>query len=377
MKDLSTWIDVDLTAIKANVKATSQIAGTPIMAVVKANGYGHGAVPVAKAAGEAGASWFAVARGEEAFELREGGLGQPILVFGHVPRDLLARAISEGISLTIWEADQIDAVASAASLAGAQAKIHLKVDTGMSRLGVQVNEAVSIAQRIINRSALELEGIYTHFARADEAKTLTTEAQLILFDEVLQSLETRPKFVHAANSAAGIRHDRSRYDLIRLGIALYGLHPSNATQLDDRYRPALAWKSRLLRIEELESGRGVSYGHEYRTQKRERIGTVAVGYADGFRRIMGNQVIVDGRIVPVVGRVCMDLCMVQLDDAPGAQTGDEAVVIGEQGGQQISAEQVAELWGTINYEVTCGISARVPRIYSIKAVREMKREWPT
>jgi alanine racemase len=376
MVDLSTWVDVDLTAVMANVRATAEITDAPIMAVVKAGGYGHGAVEVAKAASEAGASWFAVARGAEAFELREAGIAEPVLVFGHVPHDQLARAVLERISMTVWDARQIEAAASAAKLAGEPAKIHLKVDTGMSRLGVQVSEAPTLAQQIVDRQGLELEGIFTHFARADEAESLPSEAQITLFEDVLQSLKSRPNFIHAANSAAGMRHARSRYDLVRLGIALYGLHPSSATQLDERFRPALVWKSRLLRVDELEAGRGVSYGHEYRTKRRERIGTVAVGYADGYRRITGNQMLVRGSIVPVVGRVCMDLCMVQLDNAPAAEPGDEVVLIGEQEDQRISAEQVADIWGTINYEVTCGISSRVPRIYRTTVRTEVTREWP-
>jgi alanine racemase len=376
MKDLSTWAEIDLSAIQANVKATAGITETPIMAVVKADGYGHGAVPAAQAASEAGAAWFGVARGEEAFELRHGGIQEPILVFGHVSHDLLARTVAEGISIALWDARQLDAVASAAKLAGKPAQIHLKVDTGMSRLGVRASEAAELAQQILDRQGLDLEGIFTHLARADEADKNPTDTQIALFDEALQSIGTRPNLIHAANSAAALRHKRSRYDVVRLGIALYGLHPSKATQLEEGFQPALAWKSRLLKVEQLEAGRGLSYGHEYVTQERERIGTVAVGYADGFRRTGGNQVLIAGELVPVVGRVCMDMCLVQLDSAPAAQAGDEVVLIGEQGGKRISAEQVAERWGTINYEVTCGIGSRVPRTYTIATEMEITGEYP-
>ncbi len=211
-----------------------------------------------------------------------------------------------------------------------------------------------------------LEGVFTHFARADEADPETTQAQLESFQSVIASLEAhdlRPALVHSANSAAGLAFPDAWFDMLRVGIAMYGLHPSADRRLPAVFRPALSWKSSLAMVKRLPAGRGVSYGHVYQTDSEERIGTIPVGYADGYRRVEGNHVLVAGREVPVVGRVTMDQIMVQLDSVPEAEVGDEVALIGIQDGRAISAEDVAEAWGTINYEVTSGISKRVPRVY--------------
>jgi alanine racemase len=209
--------------------------------------------------------------------------------------------------------------------------------------------------------------MFTHFARADESDPQFTQWQQDIFQGTIADLEAhslRPRWVHAANSAASLTHPTATYDMIRLGISLYGLHPSNNCPNPPQIRPALSWKSVLSQVKRLPAGRGVSYGHIYRTQSEERIGTVPVGYADGFRRTAGNQVLVGGRRVLVVGRVCMDQVMVQLDAVPGAREGDEVVLIGEQGEERLTAEDLAVAWRTINYEVVSGIGSRVPRLYS-------------
>jgi alanine racemase len=274
--------------------------------------------------------------------------------------------VAAGVSLTVWSAEQIQAIAEIAAQLKIPAKLHLKVDTGMSRLGVQLPGAVELARSIRIHPNLNFEGIFTHFARADESDPEPTEFQLEGFRSLVESLEKldlRPAVVHSANSAAGLAFPRSWFDLIRAGIAMYGLQPSEARPLPRAFRPALSWKSVLSMVKTLPPGRGVSYGHVYRTDHEERIGTVPVGYADGFRRVEGNRVLVAGKEVPIVGRVTMDQIMLQLDSVPNAQVGDEVVLIGVQGDAGISAEQVARRWGTINYEVTSGISRRVPRIY--------------
>lgn len=336
------------------------------MAVVKANAYGHGAVAVSRAALKAGATWLAVARVEEALELREAQIDAPILILGYTPPEQVDAMVAAGVSLTVWSADQIQSIAEIAAELKIPAKLHLKVDTGMSRLGVQLQGAVELARAISTHPDLNLEGVFTHFARADESDPETTEFQLEGFRSLVNSLEKldlRPDLVHSANSAAGLAFPRSWFDLIRVGIAMYGLQPSEARPLPGAFRPALSWKSSLSMVKTLPPGRGVSYGHVYRTDHEERIGTIPVGYADGFRRVEGNRVLVAGKEVPVVGRVTMDQIMVQLDSVPKAQVGDEVVLIGVQGDASISAEDVARRWGTINYEVTSGISRRVPRIY--------------
>jgi alanine racemase len=362
----ATWAEVDLKVIEANVGYVCSETDAQVMAVVKANGYGHGAVPVAHAAAEGGATWFAVARDTEAMELRQAGLDQPILLLGPAAPERLVSLVSAGVSLTVWGIEQAEAASIAAGIAGKPARLHLNVDTGMSRLGVQSSEAVEIAKRLLRIPDLTLEGVYTHFARADEADQEPTDDQARLFRQLLANFDhegmARP-LIHAANSAATLQRPSDHFDLVRLGIAMYGLAPSEACPLPEQLRPALAWKSRLSQVKVLPPGRGVSYGHKYVTQGNERIGTVPVGYADGLRRVEGNEVLVGGVRVPVVGRVCMDQCLVQLDGVPSAVEGDEVALIGSQGDAQISAEEIGSRWGTINYEVVCGIGARVPRYY--------------
>ena len=362
----STWVEIDLGAIENNIRQIVHLTGTQVMAVVKANAYGHGAVPVARAALHAGATWCGVARIEEALELRRGGLDCPILLLGYTPPQRLDEAIIEGISLTVWNAEQVEQASQAATRSGRTAHLHLKVDTGMSRLGVQVAGAPALAKQLATTPGIVLEGVFTHFAKADESDPSTTDNQEARFQSVLHSLQAngvQPTIVHAANSAASLTRSSACFDMLRAGIAIYGLHPSSECPLPDSFRPALSWKSVLSMVKVLPPGRGLSYGHEYFTRGNEHIGTIPVGYADGFRRTQGNQVLVGGQLAPIVGRVCMDQVLVQLDNVLQAQEGDPVVLIGEQGGGRISAEQVAKRWATINYEVVCGIGPRVPRIY--------------
>jgi alanine racemase len=363
----SNWVEIDLAAVEENVRLIHKKTNLHIMAVVKANGYGHGAVQVARAAQRAGASWFGVARLEEALELRRAGLDHPVLLLGHTPPQRYEEAIVNQISLTVWDFDQVSEISQAANRVDQPARLHLKVDTGMSRLGVQPQDALKFARKIITTRNVLFEGLFTHFARADEADPKPTEAQEKIFQEVIRCLEDEGiqlPWLHAANSAASLTRPAGKENLVRAGIAIYGLHPSSQCPLPEGFRPALTWKSILSQVKTLPPGRGVSYGHIYVTSSHERIGTIPVGYADGFRRITANQVLVGGVKVPVVGRVCMDQALVQLDAVPQAKAGDEVVIIGSQGQNRISAEEVAARWGTINYEVVCGIGARVPRLYS-------------
>ncbi len=362
----STWVEIDLEAIRHHIAWFRAHSQAQVMAVVKANAYGHGMVPVARAALQAGATWCGVARIEEALLLRQAGIASPILTLGYLPPARLEEAITADISLTVWDEEQLNQIARAAERVGKDARLHLKVDTGMSRLGIQPEVASHLARRITRTRRVILEGLFTHFARADESDPATTDLQQQRFEEVLASLSRdgiRPSWVHASNSAASLTRPAAHYDLIRVGIAMYGLHPSPQCPLPSEFRPALTWKAVLSQVKVLPPGRGVSYGHTYVTSRWERIGTVPVGYADGFRRVKGNQVLVGGRCVPVVGRVCMDQIMVQLDEVPQARAGDEVVLIGRQGEAHLPAEEVAARWGTINYEVTCGIGGRVTRLY--------------
>ncbi len=362
----ATWVEIDLDAIRCNVRNVMALKGTKVMAVVKADGYGHGAIAVARAALQAGASWLGVARFEEAMELRLAGIQAPILLLGYLPPQKMAITIQNQISMTVWRVDQIEKIASIAQSLYTPAFLHLKIDSGMSRIGAQPEEVPLLGKTIASHPNLILEGIFTHFARADEQDPTPTLKQLDNFQQSLKKLESyrsEKTLIHTSNSAAAISPNYPAFDLVRLGIAMYGLHPSKEAPLPGSFKPALTWKTVLSHVKTLPSGRGVSYGHIYTTTKTERIGTLPVGYADGFRRWQGNQAIIHGNKVPVVGRVCMDQCMVQLDSVPDAQAGDEVILIGYQGSEHLSAEEVAATWGTINYEVVCGIGKRVPRIY--------------
>lgn len=362
----SNWLEIDRAAIAGNVRVLRQRTGVEIMAVVKANGYGHGIVPAARAALRGGATWCGVARVEEALELRKAGVDSPILVLGANAAGRLQEAIGERISMAVWDLRQVEAAAAAASGTNEGARLHLKVDTGMSRLGIAPERAVELADRIHSTAGVGFEGVFTHFARADEGDPTPTESQERLFGEVLSGLQAKglqPRWVHAANSAASLSRPSAFYNMVRAGIALYGLNPSPECRLPDGMRPALAWKAQLTQVRLSPPGRGISYGHVYVTQANERIGVAPVGYGDGYRRVPGNRVLVGGRQVPVVGRVCMDQIMIQLDSVPEAEEGDEVVLIGQQGEGRITVDELAERWGTFNYEVVCGLSARIPRVY--------------
>ncbi len=362
----SNWLEIDLTAIADNTRQCLKRTGVAVMAVVKANAYGHGLVPVARAARRAGAGWCGVARIDEALELRQGGVEGPILVLGATPLGRMQEAVAAQVSMAVWEAEQVEGAQAAAARAGQPARLHLKVDTGMTRLGIEPGGAVALARRIAAAPGVDFEGIFTHFARADERDSHPTAAQEALFREVIDGLQAgglRPRLIHAANSAAGLTRPSAWFDMVRVGIALYGLDPSQECRLPEGFRPALGWKTVLTQIRRTPPGRGVSYGHTYVTRSEERIGVAPVGYGDGYRRVPGNRVLVGGREVPVVGRVCMDQIMVLLDAVPQARVGDEVVLIGEQGGRRITVDDLAECWGTFNYEVVCGLSARVTRLY--------------
>lgn len=365
-REQSTWLEIDLSAIQDNLRLIKRETETPVMVVVKANGYGHGAVPVAAAALDAGASWCAIARADEAVELREGGLECPILMLGHHPPHRVGEMIDLGVSLTLWSEGQARAVQQAAQAVRRTARVHLKVDTGMSRLGVEPGQALDLIETLDEFPNLHLEGVFTHFATADEGDPGPADRQEERFLSLLDELEQagrRPELVHAANSAASLTRPRARFDLLRVGISLYGLDPSPECPLPEGFRPALTWKSVLSQVKTLPAGRGVSYGHIYTTQAEERIGTIPVGYADGYHRETGSSVLVRGIRVPVVGRVCMDQIMVNLDRVPEAQPGDEVVLVGSQGTASNTADDLARVWDSINYEVVCAVADRVPRYY--------------
>lgn len=369
MPNALTWVEVDLGAIRSNTQKLIGLAGgARLMAVVKANAYGHGAAAAGRAALAAGAAWLGVARAGEGLELRAAGLPAPILVLGYTPPALAAEAIAHDLTLAVFDRGCASAYAAAARAQGRTARVHVKVDSGMGRLGVLPAEAPGLAQALCDLEGLAVEGLFTHFAAADVADPASTRAQIAAFDGVLGALSAagrRPPLVHAANSAGVLAHPAARYDLVRSGIALYGLDPSDDVPCPPGLRPALTWKAQVAQVKTLPTGHGVSYGPEYVTRAAETVAVLPVGYADGFRRVPKNvnEVLVGGQRAPVRGRVCMDQIVVGVSHVPGVRQGDEVVLLGRQGSEQIRAEDVARRWGTINYDVTSGIMARVERVY--------------
>ena len=362
----SIWLDINLGAIRRNIQRIAQITQRPVMAVVKANAYGHGLFEVAKTAEKAGIARLCVARLEEAIALRDAGIHSPILVLGYTSALDVPKAMERSISLALFNADLAPQYEEAARYVDGKLNVHIKVDTGMGRLGIFPENAVEFVAQVSRMKNINIEGLFTHFASADEPEKTTTDEQISLFNGVLQGLEQigiRPAIIHADNSAGSLYYANACYDAVRPGNAIYGLNPSSEAPLPAGFEPALAWKTRLTSVKILPPGSGISYNHRYITTGNERIGASAVGYADGLRRKLGNIALVNGHRVNQVGMVCMDQTMWQLDDVPDAQVGDEVVLIGKQGDEQITAEEVAASWETINYEVVCGLSARVPRYY--------------
>ncbi len=365
-----TWVETDLAAIRHNARHLAGLAGAAtLMAVVKANAYGHGAVEVARAALAAGARWLGVARAAEGLQLRAGGLSAPVLVLGYTPPGQAAEALARDLTLTVFEHDTAAAYAAAARALGRPARVHVKLDSGMGRLGVLPADALAFVRALHALDGLAVDGLFTHFAASDTADQTSTVAQMRALDEVLAALSAaglRPPLVHASNSAGVLRQPLARYDLVRSGILLYGLDPSDDVLAPAELRPALSWKTRVAQVKTLPPGHGVSYGPEYTTTTTETVAVLAVGYADGFRRVPKNVngVLIGGQRASVRGRVCMDQCVAGVSHVPGVRVGDEVVLIGRQGAEHLRAEEVAGRWGTINYDATSGIMARVERIFT-------------
>lgn len=362
----STWLEIDLSILRNNVRQLLALTGTQVMAVVKADGYGHGALAVARAATSAGANWCGTARLDEALQLRRAGINKRLLVLGYTPPDRIQDAIANNVAVTVYDGSVARSYADQAAATGEALRIHVKVDTGMGRLGMRPEDALSFCHAVRDNPALEIEGVFTHFARADEPQVDTTDRQITRFNKLLEQLEgdgLRPKIVHAANSSGAVYFPAARYDLVRTGIAMLGIDPSPEAPLPEGFRAALTWKARLTSKKTLPPRHGISYGHSYYTQTEECIGVVPVGYADGLRRVQGNFFLIEGQRVPVVGNVAMDQTMVRLDYVPQAEIGSEVVIIGRQGDQVINAHELGRRWGTISYEVVCGLADRLPRIY--------------
>lgn len=364
-----TRADIDLDAIQYNVTALRKLTpGAQLMAVVKADGYGHGAVPVARAALEAGASWLGIAAMEEGAALRAAGITAPALIFGYVPPAQASAVIAHNLRPALFDLPFARALSDAAQAAGRRAPVHLKADTGMGRIGKRAQEIVAFAREVAALPGIEIEGIFTHLATADEPENDYAARQLETFNAILSDLKAAgidPPLKHACNSAGIMLHREGHHDLVRAGIALYGLPPDPGVAWPVALKPALTWRTEVALVKTVEAGTPVSYGRTYRAPARERIATLPVGYADGLFRLLSNkgEVLIHGRRCPIVGRVCMDQTMVRVPDDIDVQPGAEVILIGEQDGERITASDMARTIGTINYEIVCAISRRVPRIY--------------
>lgn len=367
------WAEVDLEAIRENIRQirrfTRQGTKAPeIMAVVKAEAYGHGAVATARAALEAGATRLGVAIPEEGILLREAGIDRPVLVFTPLLPDQAETFLDYSLTATIAGEESARALSAGAGRRGQEARVHLKVDTGMGRVGVPPGEAPGLARKVAALPNLEVEGVYSHFATADEADLTFARRQLDLFKEVLNNLAEagmRIPLKHIANSGAIINLPESYFDLVRPGIIIYGLYPSAETPRDRLpLKPALSLKARVVQVKRVPPGTGISYGRIYHTKRATNIVTLPLGYADGWSRLLSGEarVLLRGKSFPLVGRICMDQCMADVEDL-AVEPGEEAVLIGKQGEEEISVDEVAGLLGTINYEVVCMLSDRVPRVW--------------
>ncbi len=370
--DRPTWVEIDLSAIGNNTRRITTLVGPRVRVLVslKADAYGHGAVKVARTVLHNGASMLGVATLSEATVLREAGINAPILIFGYVPPWQMREAVRHNVSMTLYSREAAQALSRTAQTLGKTCKVHAKVDTGMGRLGVrfeQLDEIVALVREIDTLPGLELEGLYTHFASADSADQSHARLQLARFEHVLQVLDNsghRPPIVHAANSAATLSLPEAHFNMVRPGIAIYGLDPSPEVRLPEGFRAALSFKTQIAQVKQVPAGECISYGCTYVTERPTLIGVLPVGYADGFRRAPKNwgSVLVHGQPAPLLGRICMDQCMIDVTHLPQTRPGDEVVLIGRQGHAELTAEEVAERLGTINYEVVSEILARVPRV---------------
>lgn len=364
-----TWAEVNLGNVAYNVKEfRSHIPGpTRLMAVVKADAYGHGAAEIARAALAAGADWLAVALVEEGIRLRQAGLAAPILILGYLPPESLSAVIQYRLTPGITDLSTLLMMEDEARRQRRRVGVHLKVDTGMGRLGPRGADSFDLVRRVLASTHLELEGVFTHFAAADEEDKSFTSAQLDKFKRIVETIKKeKPQVIaHCANSAAAIELPEAYFDMVRIGISLYGLYPSQQVKRLITLKPAMSLHTSIAFVKEVPAGIPISYGRTFVTTRPSRIATLPLGYADGYLRTLSGKAefLIQGQRVPQVGRICMDYCMADITDLPEAGVGEPVIVFGSQGQEHISADELARLTGTISYEILCAVSARVPRYY--------------
>jgi alanine racemase len=375
MKKLSyrdTWTEISLDNFKDNFFQFKQFVHphSKIMVVVKADGYGHGAVEIARTAILSGADYLGVALLDEALQLREAGILNPILILGYTPARSVKEAILQNITLTVFDNDMLNEIIIQANHLSKTASIHIKIDTGMSRIGVSSpEEALILAKKAISAPYVYLEGVFTHFANADNADPTFTYTQFQKFQNVIAFLETEKIDVplkHCCNSAATMKFKEMHLDMVRIGVALYGLYPvALLKEHPIQLKQAMCFKTKIVAVKKVCATQPISYGCTWKSEKESVIATLPLGYADGFSRLLSNrgQVLIHGQKASITGRVCMDQTMIDVTDLENCSVGDEVTIFGHSYSSFQSVDQIAELMGTINYEVVCLIGKRVPRVY--------------
>ncbi|HQY58859.1 MAG: alanine racemase [Nitrospira sp.] len=364
-----TSVSVDLNALAQNVAHVRRLAPhAEVLAVVKANAYGHGALELTRALQQLAVHRFGVATVDEGIALRQAGIHDAIVVMGPTAPAQFADLTTHRLTPVLYRTDMVQAFASAVPPDAAPYSVHVKIETGMGRLGVRSREMPDLAALPAFQATLRLEGLMTHLADADNAETTHTEKQLAEFQQTLEALRQGGRsfpLIHAANSAGIIKYPASLYSLVRPGIMLYGYHTLSDAAAAPELRPILTWRATIAHVHTIQPGDSVSYNRTFIAARRSRIAVLPVGYADGYNRLLSNRgmVLIGGRRVPVVGRVCMDMTMVDVTDVPGVQVGQEAILIGQQGDERITAADLATWQQTIPYEVLCAIGQRVPRHY--------------
>ena len=361
-----TWVEIQLDHLDHNIRSMSERlpVETAIFAVVKANAYGHGYGQIAKEALHAGASALCVAFLDEGIHLRKKGIEAPILVLGASRPEDAKLAAEYNISLTVFQEEWLDEAMNFIGH-GTRLKVHVKCDTGMGRIGIRdLTELKGIEKKLENNNCFMFEGLFTHFATADELDQSLFKVQLSKFNHLVQSLETKPVYIHCANSAAAMLHNQTNFNAIRFGIAMYGLSPSPEIKpyLPFELKEVFSLHTKIINVKKVHAGDTVSYGATYKAEKEEWIATIPIGYADGWiRKLQGQEVLVNGARAQIVGRVCMDQCMIRLPEY--SPIGTTVTLIGSQGNENISIDDIAVKLETINYEIPCLISTRVPRVY--------------
>jgi alanine racemase len=374
-----TWAEIDLDALASNFRAVRERvgAGVAVMGVVKADAYGHGAAECAQRLAAEGAEWFGVASAEEGFALRGAGIAQPILSFGGFWRGQAGECLRQNVVPVIYRLDMVEELNAAARAAGVVADVHVKVDTGMGRLGVRYDEAAGFAERLLAFRHVRVGGLMTHFAAADEPRRdCYTEEQLKRFRDAVAAFRGkghRPTYEHMANSAATFAHPEAHGNMVRPGGVLYGLWRDVLPPLAERprLRPVMSVRSRVVLLKRAHAGETLGYGCTFEAAREMIVATVPAGYADGYARALSNRgrVIVRGALAPVVGRVSMDLTLVDVTGVPGVSLGERVTLLGSDGSLEVPAEEVARTAGTLSYEITCGVSARVPRHHLQSSVK--------